>query len=150
MSYWICVVQDICPITVQMKVSPCNTPPIYKTVMFTPCTSDQCLSGEYVIITSTHWGQTGPWQWWREGVGWLQRWGHGNGQHDDGPWHSPCWSHGHQKCAGDFEQLDRGERLKITDVCSWLLNIPSHATVSQGRICSDDCPCNHSEIKVAD
>ena len=22
MSYWICVVQDICPITVQMKVSP--------------------------------------------------------------------------------------------------------------------------------
>ena len=24
MSYWICVVQDICPITVQMKVSPCK------------------------------------------------------------------------------------------------------------------------------
>ena len=23
MSYWICVAQDICPITVQMKVSPC-------------------------------------------------------------------------------------------------------------------------------
>ena len=24
MSYWICVIQDICPITVQMKVSPCT------------------------------------------------------------------------------------------------------------------------------
>ena len=25
MSYWICIVQDICPISVQMKVSPCCT-----------------------------------------------------------------------------------------------------------------------------
>ena len=35
-------------------------------------------------------------------------------------------------------------------VC-WLLNVPATGySVSQGRICSDNCTCCHTEIEVAD
>ena len=34
-------------------------------------------------------------------------------------------------------------------VC-WLLNVPATSGVSQGRICSDNCTCCHTEIEVAD
>ena len=34
-------------------------------------------------------------------------------------------------------------------VC-WLLNVPQQASVSQGRICTDNCTCCHTEIEVAD
>ena len=34
-------------------------------------------------------------------------------------------------------------------VC-WLLNVPAHAGVSLGRICSDSFTCCHTEIEVAD
>ena len=32
----------------------------------------------------------------------------------------------------------------------WLLNVQQHASVSQGRICSDNFTCCHTEIEVAD
>ena len=35
-------------------------------------------------------------------------------------------------------------------VFCWLLNIQQHASVSQGRICSDSCTSCHIEIEVAD
>ena len=35
-------------------------------------------------------------------------------------------------------------------VADWLLNVPQHASVSQGRICSDNCSCCHTEIEAAD
>ena len=34
--------------------------------------------------------------------------------------------------------------------CCWLLNVPQHASVSQGRICSDNFTCCHTEIEAAD
>ena len=32
----------------------------------------------------------------------------------------------------------------------WLLNVPAHVSVSQGRICSDYFTCCHTEIEAAD
>ena len=57
------------------------------------------------------------------------------------------------------ETAQRGDRLAAKDqtrlshrvVVCWLLNVPAACySVSQGRICSDNCTCCHTEIEVAD
>ena len=45
----------------------------------------------------------------------------------------------------------RRRRKKKKKFVCWLLNVPQqHANVSQGRICSDNFTCCHTEIEVAD
>ena len=45
----------------------------------------------------------------------------------------------------------KGGREEGRDVVvCWLLNAQQHASVSQGRICSDKFTCCHTEIQVAD
>ena len=44
MSYWICIVQDICPISIQMKVSPCRFATFSK--VFYPSSTCNSLNGQ--------------------------------------------------------------------------------------------------------
>ena len=54
-----------------------------------------------------------------------------------------------------FEYLDYSmwQFLKLVIGIGWLvacLTSQQHASVSEGRICSDNCTCCHTEIEVAD
>ena len=42
-----------------------------------------------------------------------------------------------------------GQEKNVCFVC-WLLNVQQHASVSQGRICTDNFTCCHTEIEAAD
>ena len=54
-----------------------------------------------------------------------------------------------------FETMTQVTSIDFTWICRWLLFVgcltsQQHASVSQGRICSDNFTCCHSEIEVAD
>ena len=58
-------------------------------------------------------------------------------------------------CGLDFVQHGLHQQLfiPVSTVVDWLLaclTSQQHASVSQGRICSDNCTCCHTEIEVAD
>ena len=48
------------------------------------------------------------------------------------------------------KRKEEEEEAEEKSLLVWSLNVQQHASVSQGRICSDNCTCCHTETEAAD